>query len=69
MENGFLIVTEKDWANITPERQNWIIFETLKDVNRRLKTLENRPLWDKCCSLIGGIIGGIAATLGIKVAV
>ncbi|MCK9566254.1 MAG: hypothetical protein M0Q43_09420 [Methanothrix sp.] len=69
MENGFLIITEKDWANFTPERQNWIIYETLKSMHNRMKTLENRPLWDKCCSFIGGVIGGIAAALGVKVAI
>jgi hypothetical protein len=66
MGNGFLTITEKDWANISPERHNWIIFETLKNMDGRLKKLECRPLWDKCASFFGGIIGGIAAALGIK---
>jgi len=66
MGNGFIVVDENDWKDSTPEQQSWMTFKTLKSIDARLKTLEKRPLIDKCYSFAGGIIGGALAALGIK---
>jgi len=65
--NGFLVLNEKDWENMTPEQKEWATFNTLQSMNERLKTLEKRPFHDKCFSFMGGIIGGAAAAVGIKI--
>jgi len=61
--NGFLIVDEKDWKGLDPDRRDWLIFNTLKSMDGRLKKLER---WNKASSFVGGIIGGALAALGIK---
>jgi len=66
MENGFLVLTEKDWEKMSQEQQSWAIFNTMQSMSRRLTDLEKRPLMDKCWSFMGGVIGGFAAALGIK---
>lgn len=66
MANGFLIVDEKDWKELTPERRDWLIFNTLKSMDCRLQKLEKRPLTDKCWSFAGGVIGGFLAAIGFN---
>lgn len=66
MENGFLILHEKDWEKMTPEQQGWATFNTMQSMNKRLQNLEKRPLFDKCWSFLGGVVGGFCAALGIR---
>lgn len=66
MENGFLVVDEKDWKDLTSERRDWLIFNTLKSLDNRMKCLEKRPFTDRALSLAGGMVGGFAAALGLK---
>lgn len=66
MANGFLVVDEKDWKDLTADRRDWLIFNTLKSLDNRLMCLEKRPLTDRLFSFIGGVVGGIAASIGIK---
>ena len=63
MKNRFLVVDEKDWKEMPPERRDWLIFNTLESMDCRLKKLER---WNACFSFVGGIIGGFAAVMGIK---
>ncbi|MFA5380014.1 MAG: hypothetical protein WC455_29910 [Dehalococcoidia bacterium] len=63
MKNGFLVVNEKDWQGLEPERRDWLIFNTLQSMDARLKVLER---WNKALSLTGGLIGGALAGLGVK---
>lgn len=65
MGNGFLIVDEKDWENATETQKDWLIFKTLRSMDDRLKKLEK---WNTCMAFAGGVVGGIAAILGIKIA-
>ena len=62
--NGFLVVDEKDWKGLDADRRDWLIFNTLKSMDGRLKKLER---WNRISSFAGGIVGGAAAALGIKV--
>ena len=66
MANGFLIVNREDWEYATPEQRAWMIFNTLQSLDKRLKIIEKKPWIDKICAFMGGIIGGIATVLGIK---
>lgn len=66
MGNGFLVVDEKDWKELEPDRRDWLIFNTLKSMDERLKKLESRSYFHNCCATFGGIIGGAAAAFGIK---
>lgn len=64
MSNGFLVVDEKDWKELAPDRRDWLIFNTLKSMDMRLKKLER---WNVGTSFIGGIVGGVASFFGIKI--
>lgn len=66
-KNGHrMVLTDRDWENMTPESRDWLIFSTLNSMDKRLEALECRKKYDKCWSFFGGILGGLAATLGIK---
>jgi hypothetical protein len=63
MAKGFLVVDEKDWSELAAERRDWLIFNTLKSMDDRLKSLES---WNKPLSVIGGVLGGFLAALGLR---
>jgi cytoskeletal protein RodZ len=67
MANGFLVLDENDWEKATPDQRDWMVFKTLKSLDERMSKLEKRPLADKCFSFLGGVIGGFAAILGMKI--
>lgn len=64
MANGFIIINDKDWEKAEPEQRDWMVFNTLKSIDARLSKLENRQIYDKVSSFIGGIFGGIVAVIG-----
>ena len=61
-----MIVNEKDWEHATEEQRSWMVFNTIQSINVRLEKLEKRPIIDKALSLVGGVIGGALAYIGIK---
>ncbi len=63
MANGFIVVNKEDWEKAKPEQRDWWIFNTLQNMDKRLKTLEKKPLYDKAMAFAGGIVGGFAAIL------
>lgn len=63
--NGFT-VTEDTWKHMPEEQRSWITYETLQNMNNRINSIESRGLYHKACATIGGIIGGVAAALGMK---
>lgn len=69
MANGFMVVTEKDWAKATTDRRSWMIYNTLQALEERLKKLENKAFIEKIYSFSGGILGGALAVwayLGLR---
>lgn len=68
MANGFMIINEKDWEKASDEQKSWMTYNTIQSVETRLKKLERKPLVDKVCSFVGGVIGGALAYIGIKTA-
>lgn len=61
MKDGFIVVSEQDWAAATAERRSWMVFNTLRSIEERLKALENRVFIEKFYSFAGGIFGGALA--------
>jgi hypothetical protein len=68
MPNGFFVLNEKDWANMTPLQREWAIFNTMQSMHNRLLSLEKKGWISKACATMGGIVGGIAAVVGFKLA-
>ena len=60
-------VGKEEWEHIPTETKLWMIFSTMGSINKRLQALENKSRYDKCWSFLGGVLGGAAAALGIKV--
>lgn len=67
MSNNVMIITEKDWEKTTPERRSWMMFNTIQNLDKRLRVVEKRYVVDKLFAFGGGIVGGALAFLGIKV--
>ena len=63
MDERFLVCDEKDWDGMTPEQRDWLVFKTIRSMDARLKKLE---LWNRFFSFVGGMIGGAASIVGIK---
>ncbi len=65
MSNGFIIINEKSWASMSAEEKEEATYNTLKSIDERLKCLEKRKWIDSLGSFAGGVVGGLAAMLGI----
>ena len=71
--NGCLEVPiPKDrFEKLSQTDQNWMVVEMLQSLDKRICALESRKVFDERMltigSIGGGIIGGIATVLGIKV--
>jgi len=66
MANGFIVIEDKDWEKADTEQRDWMTFNTLRNIDKRLSKLERRPIIDKMYSFAGGVIGGAAAYLGLR---
>jgi hypothetical protein len=66
MANMKMVVNEERWKEFTEEEKSWMTYDTLRDISRRVKKLENRKLLDGAKSFAGGVIGGACAILGLK---
>lgn len=66
MANGFMVINEKDWEKASEEQRSWMTYNTIQNVEIRLKKLERKPLIDKVCAFAGGVIGGALAYIGFK---
>lgn len=57
MTNGYMIITEKDWEKSTPEQQGWMMFNTVRGLSKRVKSLEKKHVFDRIVLFIGGGTG------------
>ncbi|NLT24645.1 MAG: hypothetical protein GXX82_16505 [Syntrophorhabdus sp.] len=69
--DGFLTFTEKDWEKTPPERRDWIVYNTLRSMDERLKKLEQRRFLNFAWMFVGSAAGGalmilILITLKVK---
>ncbi len=63
--NGF-VITKETWDHMPEDQRNWILFDTMQRLTSEVKILKR---WNRVSSFAGGIIGGAAAGLGIKIGV
>ena len=47
MPNSYMVITEKDWEKANEEQRVWMMFNTIQNMNYRVKKLEKRPIIDK----------------------
>jgi len=62
-DDRFLVCENEDWEGMNADQRDWLIFKTLRSMDRRLHRLE---IWNKCFSFAGGFVGGVVAVLGMK---
>lgn len=62
-----MVVNEERWKEFSEEEKSWLTYDTLQDINKRVKKLENRKFFDSAKSFAGGVIGGAAAIIGMKI--
>ncbi len=62
-DDRFLVCDNEDWEGMNADQRDWLIFKTLRSMDKRLHRLE---IWNKCFSFAGGFVGGVAAVFGIK---
>ena len=59
------------WEVSSPSDRNWMMFEMLQAIDQRVRALEAKKTFDERMltlgSIGGGIIGGLATVLGIKI--
>ena len=65
MSNAKMTINKERWKGFDEEERSWILFDTLQDINARVRKLENRKIWDGAKSFAGGMIGGAAAAIGM----
>ena len=66
MSDSYMVITEKDWEQADEKMRSWMLFNTVQNMNHRLKKLERRPVIDKIYAFAGGVVGGALAYFGIK---
>lgn len=60
------VMSQEAWSNLSNETRQYEIYRMLSNLDFRMHVMERRPIYDKCLAFFGGLVGGIAATLGIK---
>ena len=67
MSNAKMTINKERWSGFEEEEKSWILFDTLQDINKRVRKLENRKFFDSAKSFAGGIVGGACAIVGLKI--
>jgi hypothetical protein len=65
-DHQLFTLTEKDWEKATPEQRDWYIYNALLSLSARLDVLERKAWFHRVCAFTGGVIGGLAAAMGLK---
>ena len=67
MSNGFRDFMNHDqWISASEETRQYEIYRMLCNLDFRMCVIERRPIFEKCLAFLGGILGGVAAMLGMK---
>lgn len=67
MSDAKMTINKDRWRGFEEEEKSWILFDTLQDINKRVRKLENRKFFDSAKSFAGGIVGGACAIVGLKI--
>ena len=66
MANAKMTVSAERWKEMDDNERTWLIYDSLITIDRRVTSLEKRGWLHKTYAFAGGIVGGIAAFLGLK---
>ncbi len=64
--NGKMVVSKEAWNRLESNDREWLMFDTMQSLDKRLSDLEDKGFFHKACSAVGGVIGGALAAFGIK---
>ena len=54
-----MIISKETWRNLPGEDREWILYNSLQELDIRLQKHENQGFFYKTQAFIGGIVGGI----------
>jgi len=67
MSNARMIVSKERWDELEEKERSWFVYDTMISIDKRLTSLEKAKILNKSLSFMGGVVGGAAAFLGIKI--
>lgn len=67
MSNLKMVITKESWESMPDEEKDWLMFNTIQSMDMRITKLEKGGVINKTLTFAGGIIGGIAFWLGIRI--
>ena len=67
MSDATMVVTKESWEKMPDDEKNWLMFNTIQSMDKRIVKLERGGLVNKTLSFTGGVVGGIIFWVGTKV--
>ena len=67
MSDATMVVTKESWEKMPANEKNWLMFNTIQSMDKRIVKLEHGGLVNKTLAFTGGAIGGIIFWIGTKV--
>ncbi|MGB2809124.1 MAG: hypothetical protein WBC22_15380 [Sedimentisphaerales bacterium] len=61
------LISKEQWRGYSSDEREWLTFNYLESIDRRLKKLETRKRFDTGISAIAGVIGGGVAFFASKI--
>ena len=58
------LITREDWINFSSDQRDWIVFNLIQKIEKRVMALEKRKRFDTSISAVSGFVGGITAFVG-----
>jgi len=65
-DDSFMIVDEKDWANLSQDSQNWMLYRSTQWICTRIIALEKQSFYHKLYAFAGGMGGGSLTVIGCR---
>ena len=67
MSDATMVVTKESWEKMPDNEKNWLMFNTLQSMDKRIVKLEHGGLVSKALAFTGGAVGGVIFWIGTKV--
>jgi len=61
-----MIVNKETWSKLAGEEREWILYNSLCELDDRLKRIENKSFFHKTLAFLGGVFGGMVSYFGSK---
>ena len=58
------LITREDWINFSSDQRDWIVFNLIQKIEKRVMALEKRKRFDTSISAVSGFVGGVTAFVG-----